>query len=35
VTQFKRNSHAAAKELSFEGASRKLLGLVANVLGEA
>ena len=34
VIRFKRNSHAAAKELSFEGASRKLLRLVANVLGE-
>lgn len=34
VARFKRNSHAAAKELSFEGASRKLLAVVANVLGD-
>lgn len=34
VARFKRNSHAAARELSFEGASRKLLALVANVLGD-
>lgn len=35
VMRMKENSHAAARALSFEGASRKLLGLVERVLGNA